>query len=120
VATSIQAVISQLPSTDLLRTRQFYLQHFDCQAIGLYPDFLLLKWDEVEIHFFLTNDPALAHNSSCYVRLTGIDAFYARCSAAGIVHPNSSLQDRYWGMREFHALDPDGNLLKFGQALAGE
>ena len=29
-------------------------------------------------------------------------------------------QDTAWGMREFYIWDPDGNLLKFGQDLAGQ
>jgi hypothetical protein len=33
----------------------------------------------------------------------------------GIVHPNAHLEDKPWGLKEFHAIDPDGNLLKFGQ-----
>lgn len=31
------------------------------------------------------------------------------------VHPNGHLQTKPWGQREFALLDPDNNLLTFGQ-----
>ena len=47
--------------------------------------------------------------------MTGIDALYEEMTAAGVVHPNGSLQEQPWGMREFAVLDGDGNLIKFSE-----
>jgi hypothetical protein len=33
------------------------------------------------------------------------------------IHPNGKLQNKPWGQREFALLDPDNNLLTFGQSL---
>lgn len=33
------------------------------------------------------------------------------------IHPNGPLQIKPWGQKEFALLDPDNNLLAFGQGL---
>ena len=33
------------------------------------------------------------------------------------IHPNGDLQTKPWGQREFSVLDPDHNLLTFGQSI---
>jgi hypothetical protein len=32
------------------------------------------------------------------------------------IHPNGKLQTKPWGQKEFSILDPDNNLLTFGQS----
>ena len=34
------------------------------------------------------------------------------------IHPNGSLTTKPWGQKEFSLLDPDNNLLTFGQSIA--
>jgi hypothetical protein len=33
------------------------------------------------------------------------------------IHPNGALETKAWGQREFALLDPDNNLLTFGQSI---
>ena len=33
------------------------------------------------------------------------------------IHPNGSLEIKPWGQKEFSVLDPDNNLLTFGESL---
>lgn len=33
------------------------------------------------------------------------------------IHPNGPLQTKPWGQREFALLDPDNNLITFGQGI---
>jgi hypothetical protein len=33
------------------------------------------------------------------------------------IHPNGNLATKPWGQREFSVLDPDNNLLTFGQGI---
>lgn len=33
------------------------------------------------------------------------------------IHPQGELQTKTWGQREFSLLDPDNNLLTFGQPI---
>jgi hypothetical protein len=34
------------------------------------------------------------------------------------IHPNGNLRVTPWGQKEFSMLDPDNNLLTFGQSIA--
>ena len=114
----IDALIPQLPSTNLEQTSRFFRQKLGCREVGRYPDLLVLKWEEQEIHFWLTADAALAESSSCYVRVRNIEALYETCRAVpGLLRPEHALAIRPWGMNEFYLLDPDGNLLKFGEPV---
>jgi uncharacterized glyoxalase superfamily protein PhnB len=46
-----------------------------------------------------------------------IDALYQSFLQKGIrIHPNDPLQQKPWGQREFSLLDPDNNLLTFGES----
>lgn len=43
---------------------------------------------------------------------------YATVVAAGTaIHPNGGLETKPWGMKEFAVLDPDHNLITYGQEL---
>jgi len=46
----------------------------------------------------------------------GVDTLVARAAAAGL-HPIFGPEDRPWGNREAYFRDPDGNVLRFGEAI---
>jgi uncharacterized glyoxalase superfamily protein PhnB len=52
-----------------------------------------------------------------YVRVKGIDAFYAQCVAKGanIVKP---LAEMPWGTKDFFLADPEGYIFGFGEVIA--
>ncbi|ULT27166.1 hypothetical protein KUH03_10560 [Sphingobacterium sp. E70] len=51
-----------------------------------------------------------------YIRTDDIDELYQSFLARNIaIHPNGKLETKPWGQREFSILDPDSNLLTFGQ-----
>ena len=104
-----------LASLDLEATQRFYSERFGFTARSNYPDYAIVERDEVEIHFWLTDDPAIPKQTACYVRVTGIDSLYAEYLAKGVVHPNGPLTDKPSGQREFGVLDGDGNLIRFGE-----
>jgi len=104
-----------LASLDLEATQRFYSERFGFTARSNYPDYAIVERDEVEIHFWLTDDPAIPKQTACYVRVTSIDSLYAEYLAKGVVHPNGPLTDKPWGQREFAVLDGDGNLIRFGE-----
>lgn len=117
----ISAIVPQLPSTCLETTSQFYRQKLGFREVGRYPDLLILKWDEQELHFWLTTDASLAETCSCYVRVQGIEALYETyVGVPDLLRPEHALSRRAWGMNEFYVLDPDGNLLKFGEPVPWE
>jgi uncharacterized glyoxalase superfamily protein PhnB len=79
--------------------------------------YLMLEKDGIEIHFFLFSGLNPAENySQVYIRTEAIDDWYRYLTENGIaIHPNGHLSDKPWGQREFSLLDPDNNLLTFGQ-----
>ena len=118
---TVIAIVPQLPSTNLERTSRFYRQKLGFREVGRYPELLVLKLQEQELQFWLTADAALAESSSCYVRVRGVEALYADYAAnPELLRPEHALAVRAWGMNEFYVLDPDGNLLKFGEPVPWE
>jgi predicted enzyme related to lactoylglutathione lyase len=80
---------------------------------GTPPDRASVCRDAVEITLEVEAQPRYAH---VYIQVTGIDAYFAKVTAAGatVVHP---LADRVYGMRDGRIADPDGNHLGLGEAL---
>lgn len=55
----------------------------------------------------------LVGTASCRVFVEGLEELYARCQESGIVHPNGTLEESWYGPIEFAILDPDNNLVVF-------
>ncbi|MBL7952511.1 MAG: VOC family protein [Flavobacteriales bacterium] len=115
----LNAVNPKLPMRDKEVTRAYYVDQLGFHLVGDYDDYLMVQRDNVEIHFFLFADLDPRTNyGQVYIRSTRIDALYEGWVASGIaVHPNGPLRTKPWGQREFALLDPDNNLLTFGQAV---
>lgn len=71
--------------------------------------------DSVEIILALRPDARPPGPSKIYMRVSGIDAYYAQIEGAGgkIIVP---IGDRLYGMRDFRVVDPSGNELDIAQA----
>ncbi len=113
-AFTLGKAIPVLASLDMARTLQFYREtlgfstrHFEAEGYGI------AQRGDTELHFWACSEKHIAENTSCYIRVADIEAVHrelsARLPALGpVVHTA-------WGMDEFYLIDPDGNLLKFGQ-----
>ena len=113
----IFAAVPVLPFQDGDATLSFYSAlGFDCNAN--WQDYIMMKRDNIELHFWKCNDRHIAENSGCYLRVTAIESLYKECQTLGIVHPNGPLKDQPWNMREFSILDNNGNCLRIGERLA--
>jgi DNA-binding transcriptional MerR regulator len=115
---TLTRAIPVLASLDLEATGRFYTERLGFEVAATYPDYLITNRDDIEIHFWLTDDTDIPKQTSCYVRVAGIDALYAEMEAAGVVHPNGPLTTKDYGVRDFAVLDGDGNLIKFGERIA--
>lgn len=109
----------KLPMRDKNITRDFYLNKLGFQEFGSadYEGYLMVEKDNVQIHFFefKTLEPR-ENYGQVYIRTNNIDALYQSYLDNNVnIHPNGSLQTKPWGQREFALLDPDHNLLTFGQ-----
>lgn len=114
----LKDIIPKLPMRDKMLTKEFYLNQLSFELISDYGDYILLKKDQIEIHFFefKSLDP-LENYGQVYIRVIDINKLYKSLLNKSIaIHPNGHLEVKPWGQKEFSLLDPDNNLLTFGQA----
>jgi hypothetical protein len=108
-----------LPSLDIGETLSFYRDRLGFGTIvHQTPDYLILRRDGMELHFWRTDDARLCENTSVYLRGGGIGVLHAEFRAAG-VERMTDLELRPWDMEEFYIHDPHGNLLRFGRVPRG-
>jgi hypothetical protein len=109
----------KLPMRDKVLTKNFYVNQLNFKALGEYPEYLIVAKDNIEIHFFeFKNLDPKENYGQVYIRTDDIDVLYQSLLANKItIHPNGDLQLKPWGQKEFSLLDPDNNLLTFGQSL---
>lgn len=108
-------VLPVLPSLDIAATLAFYRDELGfAQIVHQTPDYLIVRRDEMELHFWRTEDASLPEKTSIYLRGGGIGALHAEYRAKGVRHL-TDMQVRPWNMEEFYIHDPHGNLLRFGR-----
>ena len=109
----------KLPMKDKAATKEFYINKLGFQNVGSsdYEGYLMVEKDHIEIHFFEFREIDARENySGIYIRTDNIDRLYRSFLDNQVsIHPNGALASRPWGQREFSLLDPDNNLLTFGQ-----
>jgi hypothetical protein len=79
----------------------------------------MIKKDSIEIHFFKFKklNPKVNYGQ-VYIRTNDIDSLYKSFLEKKVaIHPSAPLQIKPWGQKEFSLLDPDNNLLTFGQSI---
>lgn len=115
----LTAINPKLPMRNKALTKDFYLNTLGFIELGDYGDYLMLKKDLIEIHFFEYKELDPKENyGQVYIRTNDIDQLYQSLLDNKIsIHPNGHLQTKPWGQREFALLDPDNNLLTFGQSI---
>lgn len=111
----------KLPMRDKNRTRDFYMNQLGFQELGStdFAAYLMLRKDAVQIHFFLFKELDPKENyGQVYIRTDNIEILYACFLERKInIHPNGQLEIKSWGQKEFSVLDPDNNLLTFGETI---
>ena len=115
----LTAVNPKLPMRDPAATRAYYTTQLGFSVAADYGDYLILVRDQVELHFFAFADLDPQENyGQVYLRTDDIAGLYQALLDQGTpIHPHAPLTTKPWGQREFALLDPDHNLLTFGQAL---
>jgi hypothetical protein len=109
----------KLPMRNKALTKEFYINKLSFMELGDYGDYLMVRKDSIEIHFFEFKELEPKENyGQVYIRTVDIDTLYKSMLDNKIsIHPNGKLQNKPWGQREFALLDPDNNLLTFGESL---
>lgn len=114
----LQQIHPKLPMRNKSLTQSYY-QQLGFHISADYGDYLIIQQDAIEIHFFAfpALDP-LTNYGQVYIRTNDIDGLYQSFQENGVaIHPNAALAEKPWGQKEFALLDPDHNLLTFGQAI---
>ena len=111
----------KLPMRKKEVTREFYLKKLGFKEFGHadYDNYLMLEKDNIQIHFFEFKNLSPKENyGQVYIRTDNIDKFHqSLMDLKTSIHPNGPLEIKPWGQKEFSVLDPDNNLLTFGQNL---
>ncbi len=111
----------KLPMRDKRITRAFYSNQLGFKVLGTvdYDGYLMMEKDQIQIHFFEFKALKPRKNyGQVYIRTNDIDAFYQfLLDKQTKIHPNGPLEVKPWGQKEFSVLDPDNNLLTFGQGV---
>ena len=111
----------KLPMRDKAVTRDFYLNKLNFQEFGSadYDGYLMVQKDNIQIHFFEFKDLDPKENyGQVYIRTDKIDEWYQLALDKKINMPEAGhLQTKPWRQKEFSLLDPDNNLLTFGQSV---
>lgn len=111
----------KLPMRDKNVTKEFYTNKLGFSVFGSadYDGYLMMEKDQIQIHFFEFKalDPK-ENYGQVYIRTNHIKDFYQTLlDAKTTIHPNGPLETKPWGQMEFSILDPDSNLLTFGQSM---
>ncbi|MCX7288354.1 MAG: VOC family protein [Rhodobacterales bacterium] len=110
-----------LPARDMAATESFW-QRLGFVTVYLDAEYLMMKRDGAEVHFFLhpTLDPATC-NHGAYLRPARINELDAEWGALGMpatgIPRLERAADKPWGMRELALLDLNGNLIRAGQEI---
>ena len=111
----------KLPMRNKTVTRDFYINKLGFKEFGNedYDGYLMVQKDNIQIHFFEFKELNPKENyGQVYVRTDDIDTLYQSFLKKQLsIHPSGHLQVKPWGQKEFAMLDPDNNLLTFGQSI---
>jgi extradiol dioxygenase family protein len=117
----LTAIHPKLPMRDKEITREFYTKQLGFSEFGSadFEGYLMLEKDQIQIHFFEFKDLDPKENyGQVYIRTNFIEDYYQRLlDTHASIHPNGKLEIKPWKQKEFSILDPDHNLLTFGQGI---
>jgi hypothetical protein len=117
----LTAIVPKLPMRNKTITKNFYEQQLGFSYIGSddYEHYLIMEKDGLQIHFFEYKElNPLENYGQVYIRTNAIDVLYQTFLNNKVaIHPNGALAIKPWGVKEFALLDPDNNLLTFGQIV---
>ncbi|MFC4818484.1 bleomycin resistance protein [Flavobacterium sp. GCM10023249] len=118
----LTAIHPKLPMRNKAITKAFYLNQLGFKEFGDsdYDGYLMVEKDNIQIHFFEFKELEPKENyGQVYIRIQDIDTWYQTLLDNKVrIHPAGHLENKPWRQREFSLLDPDNNLLTFGQTIS--
>jgi hypothetical protein len=117
----LTSINPKLPMRNKAITKNFYINQLGFEEFGIadFDGYLMVQKDQIQIHFFeFTTINSVENYSGVYIRVQDIESIYRNFLNNGVaIHPNGPLEIKPWGQKEFSILDPDNNLLTFGESL---
>lgn len=117
----LTAIHPKLPMRNKAVTRDFYLNSLQFEEFGSadFEGYLMLQKDNIQIHFFEFKELNPKENyGQVYIRADNIEQWYQLILDKKINRPKGvHLESKPWGQKEFSILDPDNNLLTFGEPI---
>ena len=117
----LTAIHPKLPMRNKKITRDFYVNQLGFQEFGStdFDGYLMVEKEGIQIHFFEFATLIPSENyGQVYIRTNAIDTLFQTFIKNGTaIHPNGHLKTKPWGQKEFSILDPDNNLLTFGETI---
>jgi catechol 2,3-dioxygenase-like lactoylglutathione lyase family enzyme len=132
----LKAAVPVLPVAEIAPATEFWRDRLGF-AVGHADDgYAIMERDAVQVHLWAAKDRTwmdrpdrpivtgaesfLAGTASARIHAPDIDALFEEMLAAKVVHPNGTLGDKPYGLREFAVLDLDGNLVTFFASIQGK
>ena len=123
----LRAICPVVPVRDVAAAADFYRRHLDFAVAFLADDrsYAVVARDGQAIHLTDASESeealrATANNISFYIEVAELDLLWQRVEASRPDTKVRAPEDKPWGTREFHILDLDGCLLRFGCDLDGD
>ena len=117
----LTSINPKLPMRNKAATREFYIDKLGFSFFGNadYNGYLMVEKDSIQIHFFEFKELNPFENyGQVYIRTNNIEEWYKQAIDKKLMMPKTGhLEAKPWGMKEFSLLDPDHNLLTFGQDI---
>jgi catechol 2,3-dioxygenase-like lactoylglutathione lyase family enzyme len=108
-----------LASLDEKKTIKFYKEKLGFTFHSSWDGYLIFSRDGINIHLWPCDNAEIAKNTGCYINVSEVDKLYTEYKAKDIIHPNGDLKEMPWKMKQFSILDNNGNLIHFGEQMAG-
>ncbi len=116
-----KSIHPKLPMRDYKTTRAFYIGQLGFHQLGdaHFEHYLMVQKDNIELHFFLFPElNPLENYGQVYIRVDNIEQLNQELLAKNIRFADlGRLTLKPWEQWECAILDPDHNLLTFGQSL---
>jgi hypothetical protein len=115
----ITDIIAKLPMRQKELTSYFYKKLGFTVFGNEFDNYLMLQKDDLQLHFFEFKNLVPDENyGQIYIRTTSIENLYNTFIENKVpIHPNGNLAEKPWGQKEFSILDPDSNLITFGETF---
>jgi uncharacterized glyoxalase superfamily protein PhnB len=114
---SLMRVAPELPVNDLAEALEHYRKHLGFAVVMTMPerDYAIVERDGVALHLF--ENGSRAHSpGSVHIFTTGLDELHAELQMRG-AQLTQAIVRQPWGNRDFRAVDPSGNAIKFTEPL---